>query len=506
MDADEKIPDKLKGNESKQSEPAGANAADPKSRRDAAAPPETRPRPAAPESSAEQAAAMPEPAVTKETTATAARASVETPEVATRAEGVRTPPAPPAAAQTPAESARPSVQAPAELKTPPPALVPITDPSGLGQPVPALSAPANVASVSAAHESDQTDAPHRPNRDMEIFSDEEAERRIRAKSRRSFLWGAVAVAGAWAGLEWLGARRTDKMIPWPFRRVLEVNENLSRDLFSGTRLAPEFPKDAAQMPRPNGSYGVAEEEQPDWELRLVGLADMSAAKMPEKTETEADTTGDEEPAPYPADKRAPVKPPADKKGGAKPPADKKGGARPPVAVTQDAGADSSDESGASDSAPVVKEPAVVVSMKDIRALPRTEIVTELKCIEGWSTVVHWAGVRLVDFMRKYPPATKSGDAFDPKRLDDLPEYVSMETPTGAYFVGLDMASALHPQTILCYEMNGKPLALEHGAPLRLAIPVKYGIKNIKNIGKIKFTDERPRDYWAELGYDWYAGH
>jgi DMSO/TMAO reductase YedYZ molybdopterin-dependent catalytic subunit len=55
-------------------------------------------------------------------------------------------------------------------------------------------------------------------------------------------------------------------------------------------------------------------------------------------------------------------------------------------------------------------------------------------------------------------------------------------------------------------MNGKPLTAEHGAPLRLAIPVKYGIKNIKNIGKIKFTDERPRDYWAERGYDWYAGH
>ena len=95
---------------------------------------------------------------------------------------------------------------------------------------------------------------------------------------------------------------------------------------------------------------------------------------------------------------------------------------------------------------------------------------------------------------------------DPNKLDDLPEYVSMETPDGAYYVGLDMASALHPQTLLCYEMNGKPLTADHGAPLRLAIPVKYGIKNIKNIGKIKFTDERPKDYWAELGYDWYAGH
>ena len=62
-----------------------------------------------------------------------------------------------------------------------------------------------------------------------------------------------------------------------------------------------------------------------------------------------------------------------------------------------------------------------------------------------------------------------------------------------------------PQTLLCYEMNGEPLNLDPGAPLRLAIPVKYGIKNIKRIGTIKFTNERPADYWAEQGYDYYSG-
>lgn len=84
--------------------------------------------------------------------------------------------------------------------------------------------------------------------------------------------------------------------------------------------------------------------------------------------------------------------------------------------------------------------------------------------------------------------------------------MSLETPDGGYYVGLDMESALHPQTLLCYEMNGQPLSLEHGAPLRLVIPVKYGIKNIKRIGTIRYTDTRPADYWAERGYDWYAGH
>jgi len=54
-------------------------------------------------------------------------------------------------------------------------------------------------------------------------------------------------------------------------------------------------------------------------------------------------------------------------------------------------------------------------------------------------------------------------------------------------------------------MNGEPLTIEHGAPLRLVIPVKYGIKSIKRIGVIRFTDERPKDFWAEQDYDWYAG-
>jgi DMSO/TMAO reductase YedYZ molybdopterin-dependent catalytic subunit len=54
-------------------------------------------------------------------------------------------------------------------------------------------------------------------------------------------------------------------------------------------------------------------------------------------------------------------------------------------------------------------------------------------------------------------------------------------------------------------MNGAPLAIENGAPLRLRIPTKYGIKNIKRIGTIAYTDQRPADYWAEQGYDWYAG-
>jgi DMSO/TMAO reductase YedYZ molybdopterin-dependent catalytic subunit len=59
--------------------------------------------------------------------------------------------------------------------------------------------------------------------------------------------------------------------------------------------------------------------------------------------------------------------------------------------------------------------------------------------------------------------------------------------------------------ILAYEMNAKPLMPKHGEPLRLIIPVKYGIKNLKRIGSITFNDQRPPDYWAEQGYDYYSG-
>lgn len=134
-----------------------------------------------------------------------------------------------------------------------------------------------------------------------------------------------------------------------------------------------------------------------------------------------------------------------------------------------------------------------LTIDDVRSLPAHEMITELRCIEGWSTIVKWKGARLVDLMEKFPPA-------------DRIDYVSMETPGRAYFVGLDLASAVHPQTLLAWEMNGQPLNWHHGAPLRLAIPVKYGIKNIKRIGTIRYTNVRPADFWAQQGYDWYAGH
>jgi hypothetical protein len=152
------------------------------------------------------------------------------------------------------------------------------------------------------------------------------------------------------------------------------------------------------------------------------------------------------------------------------------------------------------------EAAVELTVAQIKAMPAITMLTELKCIEGWSIFVQWKGARLADLIAKLGPATRSGRPPDVlNRPDDLLEYVGLSTPDDAYYVGLDMAAALHPQTLLCYEMNGAPLTSDHGAPLRLVIPVKYGVKNIKRIGAIRFTSKRPKDYWAEQGYDWYAG-
>jgi DMSO/TMAO reductase YedYZ molybdopterin-dependent catalytic subunit len=135
-----------------------------------------------------------------------------------------------------------------------------------------------------------------------------------------------------------------------------------------------------------------------------------------------------------------------------------------------------------------------ISLAEIKSLPKSEITFDFKCIEGWNQITHWGGVRFRDFMYKYGLTEQSAM-----------KYVGMETPDGEYYVGIDMPSMLQSQTILCYEMNGKPLPMNQGFPLRLIIPVKYGVKHLKRIGTLFFDNEKPRDYWYEKGYDYYCG-
>ena len=74
-----------------------------------------------------------------------------------------------------------------------------------------------------------------------------------------------------------------------------------------------------------------------------------------------------------------------------------------------------------------------------------------------------------------------------------------------YYVSLDLSTARHQQTLLATHLNGKPLTVEHGAPLRLLVPVKLGLKNIKAITRITYTNDEPTDYWAKRGYSRYDG-
>ncbi len=139
------------------------------------------------------------------------------------------------------------------------------------------------------------------------------------------------------------------------------------------------------------------------------------------------------------------------------------------------------------------------TLDDIRALPKVEFTAEHKCVEGWSHIVTWGGARFSDLAALYADELSSGASSE--RPSD---FVSLETPDGEYYVGIDIESMLNPQMLLAYELQGEPLTEEHGAPLRLATPNKYGIKCLKRIGTVQFTNDQPTDYWFERGYDWYA--
>ena len=129
-----------------------------------------------------------------------------------------------------------------------------------------------------------------------------------------------------------------------------------------------------------------------------------------------------------------------------------------------------------------------------------EQITRLVCVEGWSAIAWWAGFRFDDLLRAYPPVSQANWA----RLESSVSVGPWGNPD-PYFVSLDLSTARHPQTLLATHLNGKPLTVEHGAPLRLVAPVKLGLKNIKAITRITFTKDEPADYWAKRGYSRYNG-
>jgi len=132
---------------------------------------------------------------------------------------------------------------------------------------------------------------------------------------------------------------------------------------------------------------------------------------------------------------------------------------------------------------------LTLTYRELRALPRVEQISNFHCVTGWSVNnVHWAGVRLHDVLALARPQA-SGQAL---------QFVSMEQP---YIDYLTLPQASLRDVMLAYEMDGKPLKQEHGAPLRLVIPEMYGYKNVKWLQQINVVQQATAGYWEDLGYD-----
>ena len=131
-------------------------------------------------------------------------------------------------------------------------------------------------------------------------------------------------------------------------------------------------------------------------------------------------------------------------------------------------------------------------------------ITRLVCVEGWSAIAWWGGVRFADFLKTFPPAPemKWASLYSSVNLGTGDDGNSIPDP---YYVSIDLDTARHAQTLLATHQNGVPLSVEHGAPLRLVAPMKLGLKNIKAITKISYTTREPADYWRERGYSKYDG-
>jgi DMSO/TMAO reductase YedYZ molybdopterin-dependent catalytic subunit len=132
------------------------------------------------------------------------------------------------------------------------------------------------------------------------------------------------------------------------------------------------------------------------------------------------------------------------------------------------------------------------SLAQIQALPKFTQNTRHVCVEGWDVIGNFGGARLSDFMKAVG-------------ADLTARFVTVECADD-YYESLDMATALHPQTLLCYEMYGQPLTREHGAPVRLSIPTKVGYKQAKYLTSLKVTNILTRvGYWEDQGYsDYYS--
>ena len=127
----------------------------------------------------------------------------------------------------------------------------------------------------------------------------------------------------------------------------------------------------------------------------------------------------------------------------------------------------------------------------LRALPQTDQVTRHICVEGWSAIGKWGGVKFSDFLARVGADTSA-------------KYVGFKCADD-YYTSIDMPTALHPQTLLTLTYDGQELPPRYGFPMKLRMPTKLGYKNPKHIQAIFVTNTYPGGYWEDQGYNWFGG-
>ncbi len=131
------------------------------------------------------------------------------------------------------------------------------------------------------------------------------------------------------------------------------------------------------------------------------------------------------------------------------------------------------------------------TLPELYALPQVSQVTRHICVEGWSAIGKWSGVRFSEFLQRVG-ADLSAKYVGFKCVDD-------------YSTSIDMATALHPQTVLAFRFADRILPPKYGFPMKLRIPTKLGFKNPKHIAAIFVSNQYPGGYWEDRGYNWFSG-
>jgi len=131
------------------------------------------------------------------------------------------------------------------------------------------------------------------------------------------------------------------------------------------------------------------------------------------------------------------------------------------------------------------------SLAELYNMQQVDQITRHICVEGWSEIGRWGGVRFGDFLRVIGADTSA-------------KYVSFKCADD-YYTSIDMASALHPQTLMALSWDGRILPPKYGYPMKIRIPTKLGYKNPKHIQVIEITNRYSGGYWEDEGYNWFGG-